>query len=440
MRGNNFMVRKTSLFRNKITICLLLLTFAVNLPFMQYVALADEWEPPTLNEEPDKETYIPKKGKNDTKNQLDTYVERVIGNQSPQNALSVQEAPQLKGAKLKGNNAKIYAGLAREIAAVAAGESVSSIFRIDLEELGLEKTSWSRKDLDVDYLVGYNYDGTMYITDAAKDAVDKKMNISKSKILKAVLNDYPNELYWYDRTSNIKVIGFGYSADEKEISLNGSIEFRFPVVNEYSAGERYTVNVAQSGSVHEALRNAQAIVQAYSALTDFEKLEAYRNEICARGTYDPAMEPSAPGTGPGLNDPWQMIHIFDADPTTNSSSAGYTKAFQYLCSLTTFQNPIQVINLSGTMNGALHFWNVVTMENGQHYLADISACDTGLPGEPDYLFLAGSSTGAVETGYAFSANNGSAVTYVYSPDMIAAYTAPALTMAPKSYSGKYDGQ
>ena len=80
------------------------------------------------------------------------------------------------------------------------------------------------------------------------------------------------------------------------------------------------------------------------------------------------------------------------------------------------------------------------MENGQHYLTDISACDTGLPGEPDYLFLAGSSTGAVETGYAFSANNGSAVTYVYSPDMIAAYTAPALTMAPKSYSGKYDGQ
>ena len=72
MRGNNFMVRKTSLFRNKITICLLLLTFAVNLPFMHYVALADEWEPPTLNEEPDKETYIPKKGKNDTKNQLDT--------------------------------------------------------------------------------------------------------------------------------------------------------------------------------------------------------------------------------------------------------------------------------------------------------------------------------------------------------------------------------
>ena len=69
------------------------------------------------------------------------------------------------------------------------------------------------------------------------------------------------------------------------------------------------------------------------------------------------------------------------------------KAFQYLCDLTAFDDDIQCYTVDGVMDGGTgagdHMWNVMLMPNGERYLVDITNCDEGSVGHPDYLFLAG---------------------------------------------------
>jgi hypothetical protein len=128
-------------------------------------------------------------------------------------------------------------------------------------------------------------------------------------------------------------------------------------------------------------------------LGDFEKLSGYKEEICDMVDYD-----YAAASGGTYGDQWQMISVFDGDPGTKAVCEGYAKAFKFLCDLSEFRSPlVDAYLFSGTMqyeeDGGLHedihMWNVVRMNDGKYYLADITNCDKDGEGSSDELFLAG---------------------------------------------------
>ena len=121
-----------------------------------------------------------------------------------------------------------------------------------------------------------------------------------------------------------------------------------------------------------------------------EKLAAYKNKICELVSYNDAAADSM-STANGIN-PWQMIYVFDGSSSTKVVCEGYSKAFQYLCDLSSFSGDVECHTMGGTMSGGTgaggHMWNVVTMDDGKNYLVDVTNCNTGTIGSPDKLFLA----------------------------------------------------
>lgn len=209
-----------------------------------------------------------------------------------------------------------------------------------------------------------------------------------SRVMSALMLDCPLELFWFDKTS-------GYS-------LNGATSapvITMKVAAAYRAGD--DTNVFDVVSVaYQAAVQAQAVVAdaEMSAETDHEKLVYYCNYICETVKYndDAAKDDYAGGYG----DPWQLIYVFDGDPETNVVCEGYAKAFQYLCDLTwTSENPtVQCYTVSGKMDGGNHMWNIVTLE-GKNYLVDVTNCDEGTAGAPNWLFMAAPDSGNVADGY-----------------------------------------
>src|SRR5699024_4822589 len=99
-------------------------------------------------------------------------------------------------------------------------------------------------------------------------------------------------------------------------------------------------------------------------------------------------------------DAWQIIYVFDQDPETKVVCEAYAKAFQYLCDQTEFDDQkIECCTVSGTMNGIVHMWNIVTMPDGKNYIVDPTNCDEGTLSALDGgIFLAGG-TGDIVNGY-----------------------------------------
>ena len=68
-------------------------------------------------------------------------------------------------------------------------------------------------------------------------------------------------------------------------------------------------------------------------------------------------------------------------------------------------------------------WNIVTMEDGKHYIVDVTNCDEGSVGAPDHLFLAGAQERAVSSGagqayeYTVSIPGQTSIVYRYYEDV-----------------------
>ncbi|MBR1781457.1 MAG: hypothetical protein IJ751_08675, partial [Oscillospiraceae bacterium] len=310
-------------------------------------------------------------------------------------------AARSAGSRLSGLDAALYARLSECIAQVAAGTRASTVFEFPVEELGLEQTSWNAEELGVDAIV---VDGQF--TESALAAATEKAAFDLHLILQTLLADNPYALYWYDKTVSTRASGVSISSSydrqraEYRIGLVGSITFYFPVAQEYSAGS-YTVDTGLGQSVQTAVARAQRIVAQYAAASDYEKLVGYRREICDLVAYNHAAANGSQDYG----NPWQLIWVFDGDASTSVVCEGYAKAFQYLCDLTRFDGGISCCTVTGTMNAGTgagnHMWNIVTMEDGQNYLVDVTNCDAGTIGADDQLFLAGYAAGDVNSGYRF---------------------------------------
>ena len=126
-------------------------------------------------------------------------------------------------------------------------------------------------------------------------------------------------------------LSYGLSGNSSEIFIT-SLTFSFKVAEAYKGADDYTTDISKTSAVTAAVANANAIVDKYAGNTDWEKLNAYRTEICRLVSYDR----SAAEGGVAYGDPWQLVYVFDGDPNTNVVCEGYSKAFQYLCDLSAF--------------------------------------------------------------------------------------------------------
>ena len=353
--------------------------------------------------------------------------EKEVENSSGESGSRI-EAKKNTGSRLKGNDKKIYQVLMREIANTAAGKRESTRFEIGVEEFGLKGKYFTARDLGVRRLTYYD-NNKLKVDPEAANALYKKLDHNLSKIITALLVDCPYELYWYDKTavtnSYYPDIYLGTVEGDPALRFDGAMTFTFPVEKDYAlAGETYKVDTQTGQKVQTSAANAAKIVANYQTLSDFDKMDAYRKEICSLVSYhEEAMRDDW-----DYGNPWQLIWVFDEDPNTNVVCEGYAKAFQYLCDLSTFNRDIQCITVNGVFyvgaDSENHMWNVVDMDDETNdearYLVDLTNCDEGTIGADQWLFLAAAETGSVENGFYFDCD-GRGISYCYDQKKIMAY-------------------
>ena len=312
--------------------------------------------------------------------------------------------------RLTGNNRTVYAILLREIKKVAAGERSDTEFTVTLEDLGLNDQYWTAADLGVNAITQNGK-----ITREAMQKLNDKLNISFLDINRSLLADCPYDLYWYDKTIGSPSTGFGYQTDYVDgecvlmFSPDYDYTFSFPVEAEYSASgqeDTYEVNPDIGSAVKTAYDTAQSIVSRNASKSDFEKMKAYKDEICDLVNYNYA---AADGNFAwNYGNPWQLVWVFDNDASSKVVCEGYSKSFQYLCDLTSWNDIFkECISVTGVMDGGTgaggHMWNIVTLRNGKNYMVDVTNCDDGSIGDGNGcsdLFLVGTGTDSGSTVYA----------------------------------------
>ncbi|MCD8053492.1 MAG: leucine-rich repeat protein [Lachnospiraceae bacterium] len=318
-------------------------------------------------------------------------------------------------------NYSIYQTLKSTVSDIAAGNQTSTQITIDLSDYGLTYTT---DDLDVT--------ASSYTTELESLGKAKfQETLLYSKIVYCLIADSPYDMYWFDKGTNGYTVSYSYnyggtvnSAGEATytyIQFN-SITFKFSVISAYqdsSASEpQYTLNTSMVSTAQAAASNAQEIVEKYADSSDAEKLEAYKEEICALVTYN--SEAASEDYDEGYGDPWGLVYVFDGDDSTNVVCEGYSKAFQYLCD----QGLTDAVcyTVSGIMTGGTgagaHMWNIVTL-NGSNYLVDVTNSDDGTIGKDGGLFLVNENDATSTTYdsagfpiYTFTVN-GTEITYAY---------------------------
>ena len=433
------------------TIASILLSLAMLLALMAGVAYAEESDAPnpeiafeeTVEVEQDVTAVPESVGDNDEL--LEEYIEVQL-------SVSFEPMYSVNGAgkRLTGSNLKAYNFLKEKAAKVASGEIANAQFNLTASDLGLN-SSYTAEDLGVSTLGTKTSDGVVLTAEAQRAFLALFPNLSL--VVRSLLFDCPYDFYWYDKAVQgacgmSKLYSCTINGSGEVVSLNNpQVTFSFSVAQEYAdeSGDYYidsegtahpiTVDSSKTGAVSTAVANIQTIVAAEEGLSDYEKLKAYKNTIDDLVDYnhDAADDDDTP-----YGNPWQLIWVFDDDDTTKVVCEGYSKAFQYLCDLSTFQNSnVESRIVTGTMTGGTgeggHMWNIVTMGDRENYLVDVTNCDAGTVGEPDSLFLVGSATGSVSAGYTIPVS-GTNISYKYDDNTKATYSEEELTLATDAFN------
>lgn len=236
-------------------------------------------------------------------------------------------------------------------------------------------------------------------------------------VINALLADLPYDFYWFDKTSSFGLLGGTLIAPT----------FGFQVATSYAGENRYVADTTKTSAASNAAANAKEIVDSYASVSDYSKLYGYLTTICDLVEYNHA----AVNNNADYGDPWQIIYAFDNDPTTNIVCEGYSKAFKYLCDLSTFKNSSISCALATGNAGGAHMWNIVSID-GVSYTADLTNCDTGTVGYPDYFFLKGMKN-PTATGFTAVGINGQSLKYTYDSDMTSMYSSKFLTVSAEDY-------
>ena len=335
------------------------------------------------------------------------------------------------GERLTGNEARAYRKLKEIIPDIAAGRRASTVLEVPLKEIA-GNTVITAEGLGVSSL----FSGGNLI-DPAADALQKMLNLDISTLISALVEDMPYELYWFDKTAGIYTsTTMSYSNTNTRLEVSGTMRISMTVAREFAKNDLETVDTSWAQRAQAAAKNAQDIVKANSGLSDLDKLKAYKKAICDLTEYNS----DATGYTP-FGNPWQMIWVFDGDPATKVVCEGYSKAFKYLCDISSFRGNIIVGTASGLMvtpyGSARHMWNIVQMDDGFNYLADLTNCEPGHTGYPDLLFLKGYTSGDAASGYRYDVN-GSYIRYVYDSQVNNLYYAGELEMSKDDYQDTGD--
>jgi hypothetical protein len=171
----------------------------------------------------------------------------------------------------------IYDVLKAEIEVVAASGG-STVFTVsDINGL---KTTWTNTEL-----------GVSSIDDGALVDTAFRNQFNLDNIITALLNDCPFDLYWYDKTVGATMdyqIGVsGYDDGTNVVWDTATVEnlsFVFAVSADYKSGD-YAVT-SDVAKITVAKNNAALVVADNAGKSDYEKLVAYKDYICAAVSYD----------------------------------------------------------------------------------------------------------------------------------------------------------
>ena len=382
--------------------------------------------------------------KTDSDELLENYIESEVA-ESVDPAQAAITNKNTRGSKLTGNDRIVYDELRTRIEEIAAGGSSSSVITISLKKYIGEGPVYYAKDLGYTTLI--TKQGT--IVKAASDKIKKSFSFDNSKVINALLTDLPYEFYWFDKTVpyyyGLNIVSNGACIYFKD--RNPTLTFRLCVSADYSVTGwpgTQDIDTSLTGSASAAASKAADIINDYSDYNDLGKLTAYKNKICALTSYN-----TGAGTDSNYGDPWQLIYVFDGDPTTNVVCEGYAKAFQFLCDMSSFSSSATESRLvTGTLASQgrkeLHMWNIIHMADGRNYLADITNCDTGTIGNPGKLFMTTAVGGSLDAGFNYQCGSmivkytvDSDTRSIYSDSELDMYSAPITfsSISARTYTG-----
>lgn len=213
-------------------------------------------------------------------------------------------------------------------------------------------------------------------------------SFNTNTLLDALITEFPYELYWFDVTKGIICSTSTYMIGN--IEYYDSVCVKLSVNDDYKTATEFTVDQSKTKATTTAIATAKTIINANKNKSDYDKLYAYKNAICELVSYD--SDAASHTSGQCYGDSWQLIYVFDNEPTTNVVCEGYAKAFQYLCDNTVFNDPtIKCATASGTFEEegksvTNHMWNIVSIGSNS-YLTDITNCDSGQCGADNLLFM-----------------------------------------------------
>ena len=374
-------------------------------------------------------------GAQDSEALLDGYVQRMIDSSLGQ---SERRRRSSVGAGLEGANKVIYDLLKPEIQSIADGTRTSTALEIPvsaLAENGIYCGPWSAKDLGVESTIDWEHNT---VDSNAAAAARAKLGINVSSIVFALKADYPYEMYWYGNQCSYGGLSVSPENDagsgEWLLSCTGSYVINMVVSQDFAAtsdANRLTVDPSRITTAKTAIEKAQSIV-AGSSGNALQRITAYKDAICQEVSYND----DAAGGGAPYGNPWQLIWVFDDDPSTRVVCEGYSKAFKYLVDLSNFGGSYDCILVTGVMAGGSgsgpHMWNLMRMDDGRNYLVDVTNCDEGTVGAPGELFMAYGPTGAWNDQYTFTPNN-SNIVYKYDDEIIDAFGEDRLTVSATAY-------
>ena len=328
---------------------------------------------------------------------------------------------------LPGELSSVYNEVKPMVKQVADGTRASTIFEIP-GTWAKTKSEWGITGEGISA-------GTL--TAEASAAIEAAFNLDA--LMQRMLSEMPYELYWFDKTEGIGM-SYGVSLSGeiltvKNLKLSMYISQAYAKINEGGATyDPLTADTAKTSAAKRAAENATQVVAANTAKSDHEKLKAYLDYIKDAVSYN---NEAANNNATPYGDPWQLIYVFDGDKNTNVVCEGYSKAFKYLCDLSSFSESDLFCSLvTGTMtvgtSAGPHMWNIVTV-GGRNYLVDVTNCDADTVGAPDKLFLCGAAENVPSKKYTATAGSQSIV-YEYDADTLSDYASSDLKLEEMPYS------
>ena len=421
----------------KLTLVLAVMLFLLEMPLQ---VSADEL---SLSEAaPEQETEIDLQDSDDL---AEGYINEQFGGGIVSAAVPKLKARRItQGSKLEGPNLVAYQLILEAVRAIAAGERTSTELQLTRTELGITEKYYYASDLSVTNVLGSNGQPT----DDAKAAMNQIIGFDIKAVMNALMTDFPYEFYWFDKTTGYVHSSCSYGTNTKTgnsfICFPEKYNLRMSVASSYAyESQRYVTDPEETGRATGAAASARSIISTCAAMSDVEKLRAYKDTICELALYD-----SAAASSKTYGDPWQMVYVFDGDPETNVVCEGYSKAFQYLCDNSDFSDSSIVCNtvtgkIKGIVSNGLHMWNLVSI-GGENYHADITNSDTGTAGSKGQLFLAGvpaenltwqDAEESILSGYSFSSPK---LAYTYDTDTLGMFSQDELRIADHAYQA--DGE